>query len=42
MDEQKIKNLQNGIMPIYEPGLRELVSSNTQEKRLFFTTDAKE
>jgi len=42
VDEQKIKNLQNGIMPIYEPGLRELVSSNTQEKRLFFTTDAKE
>jgi len=42
VDEQKIKNLKNGIMPIYEPGLREIVSSNMQEKRLFFTTDAQE
>ena len=39
-DASKIERLKNGIMPIYEPGLDDLVASNVQEERLFFTTDA--
>src|SRR3972149_11352994 len=41
IDEKKIVNLQKGILPIYEPGLKELVERNLQEKRLFFTTNAR-
>ena len=41
-DESKIEKLKNGIMPIFEPGLDNLVASNVKEERLFFTTDAKE
>lgn len=39
VDEAKIKNLKDGIIPIYEPGLDALVKSNLKENRLFFTLD---
>src|SRR5262245_14875986 len=38
-DEAKIGTLRSGKMPIYEPGLEELVRRNEQEERLSFTTE---
>lgn len=38
-DASKIDALNNGQIPIYEPGLQDLVAKNVEENRLFFTTD---
>ena len=40
-DLDKIKKLNSGISPIYEPGLDELIKKNFSEKRLIFTSDLK-
>jgi UDPglucose 6-dehydrogenase len=39
IDAAKVKRLQEGILPIYEPGLEELMKRNAKERRLTFTTD---
>lgn len=42
IDEKKVRSLQEGIVPIYEPGLEEMVSDNYKKQTLHFTTDIKE
>jgi len=39
IDSDKIKKLQNGEVPIYEPGLDRLIKKNTEKQRLTFSTD---
>lgn len=41
-DESKIARLKNGEIPIYEPGLEDMVARQTESGRLSFTTDLKE
>ena len=40
-DKKKIDLLNDGIVPIYEPGLEEILKKNYKEKRLIFTSDFK-
>lgn len=40
-DEEKLAKLRQGIIPIYEPGLEELITSNVSESRLIFSSDLK-
>ena len=42
IDEAKVAALKSGKVPIWEPGLQELVARNTAAERLFFTTDYRE
>lgn len=42
VDKAKVKALREGIIPIYEPGLEEMVKRNVAEGRLHFTTDLSE
>ena len=39
IDQNKIQKLEEGVIPIYEPGLEPMVLKNVKNKNLFFTTD---
>ena len=41
-DKNKISSLNKGIVPIYEPGLEEILKRNHKKKKLIFTTNLKE
>ncbi len=42
IDQKKIENLNKGIIPIYEPGLEDMITRNMNKGRLSFTTNIKE
>jgi UDPglucose 6-dehydrogenase len=42
VDNEKISQLRQGSIPIYEPGLGNMIRQNVEKNRLFFTTDLKE
>lgn len=42
VDENKINNLNKGILPIYEPGLETMIERNVEKGRLLFTTSLKD
>jgi UDPglucose 6-dehydrogenase len=42
ISEERVSNLRKGILPIYEPGLKEIVERNTKAGRLYFTTSYEE
>ncbi len=42
IDTKKIENLKNGIIPIFEPGLEQIVKNNYQNKNIDFTTNLKD
>jgi len=42
VDEEKVNNLKSGVLPIYEPGLEEIVKKNVGGDRLHFSTDLKQ
>jgi len=42
IDDKKVREMQSGKIPIYEPHLEELFQRNIQGERLFFTTNLKE
>ena len=39
IDESKIEKLNNGVIPIYEPGLEKMILKNIEKQNLFFTTN---
>ena len=42
VDEKKVARLQQGELPIFEPGLKDIVSRNVRAKRLFFVSDGRD
>ncbi|MBX3044617.1 MAG: UDP-glucose/GDP-mannose dehydrogenase family protein [Candidatus Kapabacteria bacterium] len=42
IDENKVEKLKQGVCPIYEPGLSNMLESNIRDERLYFTTDLKQ